>query len=379
MDREDSNVQGGESPKANNLVRRATPAATPVPRSEPVPLGKVSPDFLKRAILPKLGARRPGVVVGPAAGTDCGAVDLGAGRVLAMTTDPFFVVPPYGWDRAAWFAVHILASDFTTCGLAPEWMSVDLNLPAGTPDSDIEALWDAVHRHCEALGIAVVTGHTGRYDGCNYPMVGGATLLGTGPRSALKSPKLAQAGDALIITKGPAIEACALMAASFRDRVAGHLGEQVAHAGDALFRQMSTVAEARLALETCPEGVRAMHDATEGGVLGAVAEMAEAAGLGVDLDLDSLPWAPGVRELCAHFGMDPLAAISEGTLLIVCAPEEASAVVSALNAARIQAAQVGTLQASGQLRCSQGGQSRPLVHPRIDPFWAAFARASEAA
>ncbi len=107
---------------------------------------------------------------------------------MALTADPVFVVPAYGWERAAWFAVHILASDASTSGLPLRWMSVDLNLPPSISDEDLTALWDAFHRSCEDLGIAVVTGHTGRYDGCDWPMVGGATCLALGPADAFVTP-----------------------------------------------------------------------------------------------------------------------------------------------------------------------------------------------
>src|SRR5204863_396904 len=92
---------------------------------------------------------------------------------MALTTDPVFVVPAYGWERAAWFAVHILASDASTSGLPLRWMTVDLNLPPELSDEDLGTLWSAYSKACEELGVAIVTGHTGRYDGCAWPMVGG--------------------------------------------------------------------------------------------------------------------------------------------------------------------------------------------------------------
>ena len=69
--------------------------------------GKVSPEIFDEVILPRLGRRRDDVVVGPQHGVDVGVIDIGGGRVMAMTTDPVFIVPQYGWRRSAWFAVHI--------------------------------------------------------------------------------------------------------------------------------------------------------------------------------------------------------------------------------------------------------------------------------
>ncbi len=150
--------------------------------------GKVTAEIFEQVILRRLGARDPGVVVGPAHGVDVGVVRVAPGTVMALTSDPVFIVPAYGWVRAAWFAVHILASDAATSGLPLRWMTVDLNLPPAITDEELAALWDAFSRACEALGIAVVSGHTARYDGCNWPMVGGATCMAVAPESGFVTP-----------------------------------------------------------------------------------------------------------------------------------------------------------------------------------------------
>jgi len=137
-------------------------------------------------------------------------ISIGDDRVMAVTTDPFFVVPNYGWERAGWFAVHILASDITTSGLRPQYMTVDLNLPLSMTDEQLTDLWEQVDRTCKALELSIVTGHTGRYAGCNYPMVGGATMISFGDKTQYVSSGMSQAGDDVLLTKGVAIEATAL-------------------------------------------------------------------------------------------------------------------------------------------------------------------------
>ena len=146
---------------------------------------------------------------------------------MAVTTDPVFVVPAYGWERAAWFAVHILASDAATSGLPLRWMAVDLNLPPEISDDGADVALGRVSRTCADLGIAVVTGHTARYDGCAWPMVGGATCIAVGPDDAFVTPTMARPGDRVVVTKGAAIEATALFAATFPERLAAGVGADV--------------------------------------------------------------------------------------------------------------------------------------------------------
>jgi hydrogenase maturation factor len=333
-------------------------------------------------ILRRLGAKDPDVLVGPKHGVDVGVVRVADGVAMALTADPVFVVPAYGWERAAWFAVHILASDAATSGLPLRWMSVDLNLPPEISDEDLTSLWDAFHRACADIGITVVTGHTARYEGCSWPMVGGATCIALGPEDAFVTPTMARPGDAVVVTKGAAIEATALFAATFPERLAKGVGEEVVRAADALFEQMTVVPEATLARRfgLRGDGVTSMHDATEGGVFGGLTEVAAASGNGMRVELDTIPVRPEVRAICDHVGMDPYTAISEGTLIATVVQDRAEGYVAALFDEGIDAAIVGEITdaSTGCVLVTPEGE-RPLDHPGLDPFWAAFGEWASAA
>ncbi|MGZ5343110.1 MAG: AIR synthase family protein [Actinomycetota bacterium] len=337
--------------------------------------GKATAEVFEQVILRRLGAPDPDVLVGPRHGVDVGVVRVADGVAMALTTDPVFVVPAYGWERAAWFAVHILASDAATSGLPLRWMAVDLNLPTDLSDTDLTELWDAFSRACDGLGIAVVTGHTARYDGCAWPMVGGATCMALGAADAFVTPTMARPGDAVVVTKGAAIEATALFATTFPDRVRAGVGDDVVEAADALFERMTVVPEAVIAREfgLRDRGVTSMHDATEGGVLGGLLEVAAASGNGMRIDRDAIPVPPEVRAVCDFVGIDPYVSISEGTLIATVVADRADAFVAALTDAGIPAAVVGRVTEPGEGRVLVvDGRVQPLEHPGLDPFWGAF-------
>ena len=86
--------------------------------SEIPEIGKISADIFSEIIFPRLGAGSKDVLVGPMHGVDVGIAEIG-NKAVSFTTDPVFIVPEYGWERAAWFAINILASDSVTCGLPP--------------------------------------------------------------------------------------------------------------------------------------------------------------------------------------------------------------------------------------------------------------------
>ncbi|MFZ5898933.1 MAG: AIR synthase family protein [Bacillota bacterium] len=339
--------------------------------------GKISPDVFNELIYPRLGAPATNVLVGPQSGVDTGIIEIGD-RAVSLTTDPVFVVPAFGWGKAAWFAVHILVSDAVTCGLRPSFLSIDLNLPLEIGEDELAILWNTIHRECVKLGISIIAGHTGRYEGCHYPMVGGATVIGIGGKDEYVTPKLARAGDLIIVTKGPAIEAAGILGTVFPEIVAEKCGRDLEDAALDLFFKMSVVEDALTAVSVGvrDNGVSAMHDATECGVIGGLYELAQAAGLGLRVEKERIVVEPAAMEICDCFGIDPYVSISEGTLIIACREHAAQAIVDALARKEIASSVVGQLTApeKGMVIIDRGREAR-LEHPVVDPFWQAFNKA----
>ena len=333
-------------------------------------LGKATPEFFDEVIFPRLGADDPGVIVGPRHGVDFGAVAIGE-QVLVMSTDPFFIAPSLGWERAAWFALHIIASDVAVSGIPPKYLAVDLNLPPEMDEGTLATIWKTIDEEASRLGIAVVSGHTARYAGCSFPMVGGATVFGVGAAGELIDPRRARVGDRILITKGPAIETTGLMSVQFPEFIEERLGPDAVRDAQSVFFQMSVVKDARIAAEA--GRVTAMHDATECGIWGAVHEMARAAGTGALVDKREIVAQDIVVSTCRVFDIDPYAAISEGTLVAAVAPESVDAVLEALLRENIPASAVGELTDAGDgVRVFDDGGTRPLQHPGVDPFWGRF-------
>ncbi|MFW6018128.1 MAG: AIR synthase family protein [Halapricum sp.] len=332
--------------------------------SEPE-LGKADREFFDQYIYPSLGADREDVVLGPQHGVDFGVVEIG-GQALAMATDPVFIMPAVGFERAAWFAFHVLISDVAVSGLDPAYLSVDFNLPPEITDEEFETVWGTFDREARELGVSIVTGHTARYAGCNYPMVGGGTSMAVGDPDDLVRPDGANVGDRVIVTKGPAIETTGLLSIQFEPLLDGELPTATIEDAKDRFYDMSPVRDALVAAAAGP--VTAMHDATEGGVYGGLFEMARAAGVGIEIERERVPVQPGVHEACDFFGVDPWISISEGTLLATVDPDGVGEVLTALEHEGVPAADVGeVVDGSGLVVDGEA-----VDHPGKDPFWAAF-------
>ncbi len=333
--------------------------------------GKVDREFFDAVVYPRLGADRDDVRLGPRHGADFGVVDVGD-RVLALATDPVFVLRDLGVERAAWFAFHVLVSDVALSGIPPTHLSVDFNLPPGTDRATFEPIWTVFDREARDLGVSVVTGHTGRYAGCAWPTVGGGTALAVGDPADLVLPTGAGPGDRVLVTKGPAIETAGVLAVRFGDHL--DLPAATVDAARDRFRDASPVRDALTAAAAGP--VTAMHDATERGVDGALHELAGASGVQLAVERDRVPASPGVREVCDVLGIDPWCASSSGTVILTVEDGGEDRVLDAFESEGIRAAEVGVVreQDRGERVLVDG---EVLVEPESDPFWPAYERASE--
>ncbi len=343
-------------------------------------IGKISPEFFDEVIYPRLGEKRKEVLAGPQHGLDCGVVRIGNGNVMVVTTDPIYIVPQYGFDRAAWFAWHILASDVTTSGFPPAYVIVDFNLPLSMTEKEFATVWQVFHEESQKYGASVVAGHTARYTGTDYPMVGGATFIAIGPEDKYLHPGMARVGDVIVVTKGAAIEATGIFASAFSQTIREKLGADILREGQEMFYKMSTVDDALSAVEigVRDEGVTAMHDATECGVIGGVFEIANASGVGIEIDKSSIPISRATHAICQYFGMDPLISISEGTSIICVKPEKVDELMSHLKKRHIKCEAIGRILPKQEgYWLIEEGKRKPLEHPVVDPFWDAIRRAME--
>lgn len=337
--------------------------------SELPALGKINPEFFNKNIYPKLGKADPSVIVKPQSGVDFGVVDLGD-KVMVLSCDPFYIAKELGIEKAAWFAVHILASDVAVSGIAPRYLAVDLNLPPEMKEEELIQMWDTVDSECKKLGIAVVTGHTARYAGCNYPFVGGATVFGIDKKEKLIKPQ-AKIGDAILVSKGPAIETTGLMSAYFPKFLEAKFGKDFVKAAQGVYYQMSTVKDALIVAGV--GRVTAMHDATECGVFGGLFEIAAHSQVGMDIWQERIVTQEEVKKTCACFEIDPYRAISEGTLLATLDKSRAPEAVEALKREGIPSSIVGeVVEKKKGITVFTGEGEFKLEHPGTDPFWQKF-------
>lgn len=292
---------------------------------QPLPIGKLRADTLQ-AIFDKHQFKDPRVVVGPRVGEDAAVIDMGD-RYLVATSDPI----TFATAEVGWYALHVNANDIAVRGARPRWFLATLLLPAGaTTDASVERLFAELQAACDELEVALVGGHTEVTHGLDRPIIAG-TMLGEVEKDRLVTTAGARVGDAVVMTKGVPLEGAAIIAREKEAelRALGISPAVIRRARGFLKTPgLSVRPEAEIACELTT--VHAMHDPTEGGIATALAELADAAGVGLRIDRDRIMVLPEGKALCAAFGLDPLGTIASGALLMTLAPADAGIVIHAL-------------------------------------------------
>lgn len=336
-------------------------------------LGKILPQTFERTIWTQNGACRPEVSCGPEYGVDVSLVNLAGGWVLASASDPLSLIPGLGMSASAWLSVHLTANDLATTGYAPMYGQFVLNLPTWVTDKDFAEYWSHIHDYCLDIGLSITGGHTGKIPGQESTIAGGATFSLVAPEGRVMTSKGAKPGQCLLITKGCGISATAILARSFPETVKKHLGEQVWKEACELLFKTSVLPEGLASAETGV--VSAMHDVTEGGVLGAVYELCCAAGCGAIIDKHSLAAPDAVRLVATLFGYQPENVVGAGAMLIACDREGVSKVKNALAIQGIPTYLIGETRPPSEgilLSDNKTGRNAPITQTKNDPYWGIF-------
>lgn len=321
-------------------------------------LGKLPPEILEKYLLRMTGSPSNDLVVPPSIGVDFGVIRTG-GEYLIVSSDPVTGVK----ERIGWYAVNVSANDVATSGNRPRFLQSVILLPEDANTGMVSTISREMNRTAAGLGITIVGGHTELTPGLRRPIVI-TTAFSLARRYVTAAD--AREGDSIMLTKGAAVEGTAICASSAAMR-GGTVDPRVIRRAKAFYRRLSIVGEAESAFAT--GRVDAMHDCTEGGVLGAVYEMSVASRLGFELQECRVPLARETEYVCSRLGLDPLKLISSGTLLLAVQRGAEEEVSRAIEASGSKATVVGRLRRGGRVLVHRDGSREKVSGPPTDELW----------
>lgn len=290
--------------------------------------GKLEAEKLKTLVLPYTGALNKNVLVPPQLGEDAAVIDLGPTYMVAAS-DPITGAV----DSIGMYAVNINANDIACTGAAPEYFLSVILLPEDFTDDQLKKIASDISQEAEKLGVSIIGGHTEAL-AIETPIVVG-TMIGFTQKVITTSG--ARLGDDIILTKGAAIEGTSILATDFYDLLQKKVDTKTLEKAKSFIRKISVVKEALIAREYATS----MHDPTEGGIAGALHELADASQCGFCVDAKKIPIQKETEKICAALNIDPLKLISSGSLLITVNKNHSQSLLETLEKSGIVAEIIG--------------------------------------
>lgn len=322
-------------------------------------IGKLPEPVLIRSVLKQVRHRRDEVLVGPAVGQDCAALQIEPDEVLVMSTDPITgTVKDLGRH-----CIHITANDLAAAGAEPIGVMLTVMLPDSVEEPELRKMMQDVETVCSELQMEVLGGHTEITNVVRQPLIS-VTGVGKVKKSHVLQTSQIQPEQDIVITKWIGLEATTILAKEKEEELRMRFPAGIVDTAMGFDRLLSVIPESRIAMA---HGVSAMHDITEGGVFGALWEMASGAGVGLEVDLKKIPIRQETVEICQYFDLNPYQIMSSGSMMI--AVDNGHELVRKLEAAGIHGSVVGRTNSGNDRILRNGEDVRYLDKPQPDELY----------
>lgn len=322
-------------------------------------VGKVPEAVLKRSVLKQIRTDRPEVLMGASVGEDCAAVALQEDEMFVLSTDPITGTA----KDIGHLAIQITLNDLASAGAEPIGVMLTFLLPEKLSEAKLRAMMEQAEEAAHAANVQIMGGHTEVTRVVNQPVIS-VVGVGKAKKGRLISTAAARPGMDVIVTKWIGLEGTSIIAKEKESELLTRYPKALVDEAKGFERYLSVLPEAATAVKS---GVSAMHDVTEGGIFGALWEMAESAGVGLEIDLKKIPIRQETVEVCEFFDVNPYELISSGSMLM--AASDGNGLVRALEAEGIPAVCIGKVTDGNDRVIVSGEERRFLEPPKVDELY----------
>lgn len=330
-------------------------------------IGKVPENVLKRSVFKKLTVKRDEVLVHSGVGEDCSVFSVGEDEAVVLSTDPITGTA----NDIGKLAFHVTANDIASSGAELIGMLLTIIFPPEAEEKDLKEIMDAVTGLAAEYQVEILGGHTEVSEVVRQTLVS-VTGVGKIKKDRVVKTGGLKPGQDLVLTKWAGLEGSAILASEYGDALTKKLKPELIETAKGFSSLLSVIEDSRIAMEV---GVSAMHDVTEGGVYGALWEVAAASGVGIEVDLKKIPIRQETIEICEIFDINPYMLISSGAMLI--GTDHGHQLVEKLKAAGIHSAVIGYATEGNDRVICNGEERRFLEPPKTDELFHAYANARE--
>jgi len=275
-------------------------------------LGKL-PSGLLQSLLNHLPTLGPEIIVPPGVGRDAAGIKIGK-KFFAVTTDPITCVT----SHLATYSVYVNMNDIACLGCVPRWYTGVLLLPPKTHAATVKKIWNELAQVLRQNNVQAIGGHVEVTNAVTRPVLIGQ-MIGEALYGKLLDPVKIKPGDCLLMWQKLALEGTAVIAQEKKEKLKKYFSlSAINRMSNLLSNPGINIYPFAKKLLTFTREIVALHDPTEGGVVTAIHELADAAQCGVKADCSQFSFLPETLKLAEIFHFNPLGLLASGSLLIVC-------------------------------------------------------------
>ena len=298
-------------------------------------IGKVPHNLLQKIVFQKLTHFDEKVKVASGIGEDCAILESGE-QSIVLSCDPITGTA----KEVGRLAVHVSCNDIASSGVRPLGLLVTILLPPESTEDDLDKVMTEISETAETLNVSIIGGHTEVTDAVTRIVIN-TTAIGISDKKNVICSAGAAPGDKIIMTKTAAPEGTAIIAFEKEEELTRVFGKDLVSKAQSMMTQISVVEEGVTIGDLESSAIHAMHDITEGGIYGAVWELAEASDAGVIIYEENIPMTEETKKICAHYNLDPYRLIASGNMILTTSDSET--VLKALEEKQIRATVIGEI------------------------------------
>ncbi|WP_461809872.1 AIR synthase-related protein [Faecalimonas sp.] len=272
-------------------------------------IGNVSQTVIRRSILKQLKTKRKEVIIEPSVEEMCSGISIPNGYQTIFTN-----VTLYGNEKdIAMFAFAQALNDLYTRGALPIGVNLNILLPPYAYESRLKSMVEFAEQIAEKQNIQILNVKTQVSPVITKAVV---TVVGVGmlKEGELIQSSMGKANQDIVMTKWIAVEGILRIVREKREELEQRFVPAFMSQINLLEQNLFADKELKLAQNY---GVSAMHQITDGGILAALWNMAEASEIGVEVDLKKIAIKQEVIEICEYFHLNPYQMTSAGSVLLM--------------------------------------------------------------
>ena len=319
-------------------------------------LGKISDSILKRTVLKQIKFKRDEIIHGAGVGEDCAIFACGEDENMVSCMQEAAVATPE--DMA--HLVIKCANNLATAGAQPFAAMITFLLPERATEEKLKKLMESAAQTAGSLGMQIAGGQT-TVSPYVLQKMAVVTAYGKVKKGEYRTTKGAKPGQDIVISKWIGLEGTAILAKRKGEEMQTRYPAYLIEEAKGFDQYLSIVLEAEVAMKF---GVGVMHDASEGGIMAALWELADSSGVGLTIELKKLPIRQETVEVCEFCNVNPYELLSGGCLIMTA--EDGSSLVEALNEEGISAVVVGKITGSNDRIILNDEEKRYLDKPKMD-------------